>query len=60
MSKCELKVNKEEKQINDSMLSSNQFKLNQEELKKIKINSITDFNKNLTDTKNKYSPKVTL
>jgi len=60
MSKCELKVNKEEKQINDSMLSSNQFKLNQEELKKIKINSITDFNKNLTDTKNKHSPKVTL
>jgi hypothetical protein len=60
MSKCELKVNKEEKQINDSIISSNQFKLNQEDLKKIKITSITDFNKNFKDTKNKQSPKVTL
>lgn len=58
MSKNEFKANKEEKQINESMQSTNQFKINQEEIKKIKISPITDFNKNSKESKTKSITKV--
>ena len=58
MSKYELKMNKEDKQINESMFSATQFRVSQEEFKKTKSSTITDFNKNLKESNSKLNFKV--
>lgn len=57
MSKNDQITNKEEKQINDSMVSANKFKINQEDFRK-KLSTINDLNKNSKDNKNKLTLKV--
>jgi len=58
MSKYELKMTQENKQSIDNMVSANQYKMSQEELKKMKSSTITDFNKNLKESKSKLNNKV--
>ena len=60
MRKYELKASKEEKQMNNSMLSANQYILNIEEMKKKKISAITDFNKKSKESRRNMKNKVVI